>query len=107
MTAEDIEWARHQPYEHGSDYISAGFIPQCGCSLEAGYGVVGRAIALKHDPPLLWNELTDDHTLIRYNRQTYNFEMNIGDVDVPMWVGTEYYWDNWNLLTRKRIINNK
>lgn len=100
MTDEDIEWARTQPFEHSSDYISAGFVPQCGCSLEAGYGVVGRALALKHEPPLTWNEHTDDNCFIRYNRATYNYELNIGDSDVPMWVPTSYYWDSWNLLVK-------
>lgn len=62
-----------------SDYLQAGYVPICGC---------------RKDIALEWVEGDT-----RYNGE--NIEVNIGDVDDPLWVPSKYYWEDGMLFKKE------
>lgn len=79
-----------------SDYISAGFVPICGCRLDTALDYVYRIIF-----PTRPGFNTDGW--VRYDAEHSAVVVNVGDEDVKMWAGSGYYWESDTLFKASRI----
>lgn len=80
-----------------SAYIKAGYVPQCGCRSDtaldwAYHHLFPQAVGLRErDWRVRWNEDGD------------RVEMNIGDEEIQMWVGSVYYYENETLFKKEEV----
>lgn len=74
-----------------SDYISAGFVPICGCRLDTALDYVFRQT-------FVGRVFIHTDGWVRYNEEQSAVEVNIGDEETPMFVESGYYWESDTLF---------